>query len=107
LNIETDLTAGTAYTFAAEAGTHCNRFAIRMNDNGMVNDIETALTAALSISNTGNGICITNAPGSVMLYTLTGTLVGSKSGNVVRFNVPQGVYVVKAGNMTYKVSVTQ
>ena len=106
-NVETTLTAGTTYTFTAAAGTHNNRFAIRMNENGTVNGIETTPTAALLINATEGGICVSHAPTSVMLYTLTGTLVGNKCGEDIRFNVPQGVYIVKVGNSTYKVSVTQ
>jgi hypothetical protein len=44
---------------------------------------------------------------NVELYNVAGALVATDNGENVAFDVPQGVYVVKVNNISYKIVVAK
>lgn len=103
---ETVLTDGD-YTFEAEQGMFNDRFTIRLWDD-IVNGVdETVSGNNVTVSAASDGIVVMNATEDVYVYNTAGSLMDVKSGDSVFFSLPQGMYVVKVGNESYKISVTR
>lgn len=103
---ETDLTAGT-YTFEAEQGTFNERFTIRLWDD-IVNSADDMIAEnKVTVSAAAGGIAVENATEDIYVYNAAGSLIDVKNGGSVTFALPQGIYVVKVGNDSFKVSVTR
>lgn len=102
---ETDLTAGT-YTFEAEQGTFNERFTIRLWDD-IVNSADDMIAENKVTVSAAGGIAVENATEDIYVYNAAGSLVDVKNGGNVTFALPQGIYVVKVGNDSFKVSVTR
>ncbi len=103
---ETDLTAGT-YTFEAEQGTFNERFTIRLWDD-IVNSADDMIAEnKVTVSAAAGGIAVENAAEDIYVYNAAGSLIDVKNGGNVTFALPQGIYVVKVGNDSFKVSVTR
>ena len=103
--IETDLTAED-YTFTAKAGTANNRFSIRLNGS-LIEGVADAIVGETMVYATAEGISVNNAMAPISLYNVAGQLVDTNNGTAANFNVPAGVYIVKVGNVTYKVNVVK
>lgn len=103
---ETDLTRG-AYTFDALAGTADGRFELRLTS--VPTAIDDAGAAASCRVSTAAGLLCIEAPQAV-LVTVTAAdgrqLYRARTAGA-RLDVPAGVYIVRAGSFTQKVSVTE
>ena len=103
---ETDLTRG-AYTFDALAGTADGRFELRLTSVPTAID-DAGAAASCRVSTAAGQLCI-EAPQAV-LVTVTAAdgrqLYHARTAGV-RLDVPAGVYIVRAGSFTQKVSVTE
>ena len=100
---ETNLLADS-YTFIAEAGSCADRFAIRLQ-GGVVDAMDAAMAGEVEVCATAYGISVANATAPVYIYNAAGSLIDTKNGNVVTFDLPQGFYVVKTGDKVHKVTV--
>lgn len=95
------------YTFEAEQGMFNDRFTIRLW-NDIVNGVdETVSGNKVTVSAASDGIVVMNATEDVYVYNTAGSLMDVKSGDSVFFSLPKGMYVVKVGNESYKISVTR
>ena len=95
------------YTFTAEAGTLTDRFVVCMKSDVLSGIANTTSAARVKIATTEGLISVSHANAPVQVYDAAGTLVGTKSGDEVTFEVAPGIYMVKVGSKVHKISVVK
>ena len=102
-----DMNAG-GYTFDTEAGTFADRFTVVLTRTGATSIDEAVTDSEVKVYATDGGIAVAGVEdASIVLYTVSGAKVAETTGNDAQFNVQPGLYVVKVGNTSYKVSVNK
>lgn len=107
---ETELKAGTAYTFTSDATTTTDRFSLVLRTPGVVTGVDNA-ASNLKVSTTQGSIVICGTtPGStVRVYNTVGQQLTSATATGSRTELHRdftpGIYLVKVNNRTMKISV--
>jgi len=109
---ETELTAGTSYSFTSDATATTDRFSVEFRAPGAITSVSSPLANALVWVNDANQITVQSAglkDARISVYTMAGQQVLSHqaSGNVTVIDQPlsAGVYIVKLNQLTQKVVV--
>lgn len=107
---ETELKAGTAYTFTSDATTTTDRFSLVLRTPGVVTGVDNA-ASNLKVSATQGSIVICGTtPGStVRVFNTVGQQLTSATATGSRTELHRdftpGIYLVKVNNRTMKISV--
>jgi len=107
---ETELKAGTAYTFTSDATTTTDRFSLVLRTPGVVTGVDNA-ASNLKVSTTQGSIVICGTtPGStVRVFNTVGQQLTSATATGSRTELHRdftpGIYLVKVNNRTMKISV--
>lgn len=105
-NTETELDQAT-YTFHAGQGTYETRFYVKL---GGVSAIQNAALNETDVDVKVEGHTITVAatrPVNVQIISIDGKTVKAGNGTEVKATVAMGIYIVKAGSHTHKVTITR
>lgn len=97
-----------SYQFTAEAGTFDSRFELRMGGRGSATTISAPGTdGSIAVSALKGGISLSHVQGDVVVYTLGGATVATvhTNGDRVFVALPNGSYIVKAGDKSASVMV--
>ena len=94
------------YAQIQDQGTFNERFTIRLWDD-IVNSADDMIAGNKVTVSAAAGIAVENATEDIYVYNAAGSLIDVKNGGNVTFALPQGSYVVKVGNDSFKVSVTR
>ncbi len=107
---ETELKAGTAYTFTSDATTTTDRFSLVLRTPGVVTGVDNA-ASNLKVSATQGSIVICGTtPGStVRVFNTVGqqlaSTIATGSRTELHRDFTPGIYLVKVNNRTMKISV--
>jgi len=113
-NLEFNLSDGGTYNFTAGSDLNTGRFSVVFRNSATGNERINDLN--LDAYSTENGDIVVKYYGSedtdVMVYNLLGSTlaiqkVSSDTPTVIKGNFTQGVYIVRAGNHTTKVTVSR
>ena len=96
------------YTFETETGTFADRFTVVLTRTDITVVDKNVAEEQVKVFATGSTITVAGAgDATIVLYTASGIKVVETVGPVASLNVQPGLYVVKVGNTSYKVSVSK
>lgn len=98
----------TGYRFTAKAGESRDRFSLILRGNTTGITTQDANTGSIHISTQAGCIHVTaTAKEDIKLYGADGKLLKNQNGTEAIFNVPGGLYIIKVGNVTQKVTMVK
>ena len=104
---EHDMAMGE-YAFETETGTFVDRFTVVLSRTGVTAVDEAVVQNKVSVTAVEGGIVVSTIEASdIALYTVSGVQMAEANGTVAKFAVTPGLYVVKVGGTSYKVSVVK
>lgn len=104
--VKVDL-SNQSYSFETESGITNGRFSLQIGGHiTSVNEFDE--DKQINVVSTAEGITVfSQKEVNVTLYNMAGLQIATAQGTSVKLNVAPGLYVVKVGAVSYKVSVTK
>lgn len=104
--VTTDLFA-SAYAFTADAATDNNRFTLRLA-RGIETGIDEAIAEGVKVTAEGNTLNVRAAEEvEITVAAADGKVIAAAKAATFSTELPNGIYVVKAGDVTTKINVSK